>query len=88
MSSAESPNWTLTPYIIQTILPLIAPALYAASIYMILGRIILLTDGEKHSIIKKKILTKVFVAGDVVSFLLQGAGERDLMPTKQDENRV
>lgn len=74
MSSSESPNWTLSPYIIQTLLPLIAPALYAASIYMILGRIILLTDGEKHSIIRKNLLTKVFVAGDVLSFLLQGAG--------------
>ncbi|KAL1591359.1 hypothetical protein SLS60_012058 [Paraconiothyrium brasiliense] len=73
-SSAESPNWTVPTYSLQTILLLVAPALYAASIYMILGRIILLTDGEVHSIIKKKWLTKIFVMGDVVSFLMQGAG--------------
>ncbi|CAH0054382.1 unnamed protein product [Clonostachys solani] len=74
ISSTESPNWTLPPYIIQTILPLVAPALYAASIYMVLGRIILVTNGEKYSIIKKNFLTKIFVASDIVSFLLQGGG--------------
>lgn len=41
---------------------------------MELGRIILLTDGEQHSIIPKKWLTKIFVIGDVVSFCLQAAG--------------
>ena len=42
---------------------------------MMLGRIILVTDGEHHSIIPKKWLTKIFVCGDVVSFLMQGAGK-------------
>jgi hypothetical protein len=55
----------------QSLLLLVAPALFAASIYIILGRIILLTDGEKHSLIRQKWLTKVFVAGDVLSFLMQ-----------------
>ena len=41
---------------------------------MVLGRIILLTDGESHSVIKKKWLTKLFVTGDVVSFFTQVAG--------------
>jgi hypothetical protein len=54
---------------------LVAPALYAASIYMMLGRIILVTDGESHSVIRKNWLTKIFVAGDVVSFIMQGAGK-------------
>ena len=74
-SSQETPDWTLGPYIVQSLTLLIAPALFAASIYMTLGRIILLVDGERHSIIPKKWLTKLFVAGDVLSFLLQGAGE-------------
>ncbi|CAG9946555.1 unnamed protein product [Clonostachys rosea f. rosea IK726] len=34
----------------------------------------LVTNGEKYSIIKKKFLTKTFVASDIVSFLLQGGG--------------
>ena len=75
VSSQESPNWTLGPYIVQTLLLLIAPALFAASIYMELGRIILLVDGEVHSLIKKRWLTKLFVTGDVLSFTLQAAGE-------------
>ncbi|KAK9243110.1 RTA1 like protein-domain-containing protein [Lipomyces tetrasporus] len=74
LSSRESPNWTMGPYIIQTLFLLLAPALFAASIYMELGRIILLVNGESRSLIKRKWLTKTFVTGDVLSFLMQGAG--------------
>jgi hypothetical protein len=74
MSSSESPNWTLGPYLIQTMLLLLAPALLAASVYMLLGRIILVLRAESHAMLKKKWLTKVFVTGDVLSFLLQGTG--------------
>lgn len=66
--------WALGPFIMQSLLLLVAPALFAASIYIILGRIILLTDGEEHSAIRQKWLTKLFVGGDVLSFLLQGGG--------------
>jgi hypothetical protein len=59
----------------QSLLILIAPALFAASIYIILGRIILLVDGEKYALVRRKWLTRVFVAGDVASFFMQGAGE-------------
>lgn len=59
----------------QELLLLLAPALFAASIYMVLGRIILLVDGEKSSVIRSKWLTKLFVAGDVLSFLVQSAGK-------------
>ncbi|OBT69395.1 hypothetical protein VE03_01136 [Pseudogymnoascus sp. 23342-1-I1] len=74
MSSQQSPNWTIGPYVMQTLLLLVAPALFAASIYMVLSRIILLVDGESHALIKKKWLTKIFVCGDVASFMLQGGG--------------
>ncbi|KAH7122075.1 RTA1 like protein-domain-containing protein [Dactylonectria estremocensis] len=73
-SSSESPNWTVKPYVVQTLLLLISPALFAASIYMILGRIILVVDGESYSPIRRVWLTKLFVLGDVLSFCLQGAG--------------
>ncbi|WZH47095.1 RTA1 like protein-domain-containing protein [Fusarium acuminatum] len=49
---------TLGAYIIQSIFLLVAPALFAASIYMELGRI----------------LTAIFVTGDVISFFMQGGG--------------
>ncbi|KAF7910799.1 uncharacterized protein EAF01_002308 [Botrytis porri] len=75
LSSRENyGDWTLGPYIMQTLLILIAPAFFAASIYMVLGRIIVLTDGEQYSIIRARWLTKIFVAGDVLSFLMQSSG--------------
>ena len=75
MAANETQDWKLGPFILQSLLLLVAPALYAASIYMMLGRIILLTDGEQHSMIRKRWLTKIFVAGDVASFMMQGAGK-------------
>ncbi|EHK49338.1 hypothetical protein TRIATDRAFT_190116 [Trichoderma atroviride IMI 206040] len=66
--------WTLGPYLIQTMFILLAPALFAASIYMILGRIILLVGGQEHAIIRPQWLTKIFVVGDVVCFLLLAGG--------------
>ncbi|KAJ5613370.1 hypothetical protein N7510_006564 [Penicillium lagena] len=74
LSSLETPDWTKGPYVIQSALILIAPALLAASIYMTLGRIILLLDAEKCSLIRLQWLTKIFVSGDVLSFLMQASG--------------
>ncbi|KAG0647859.1 rtm1 [Hyphodiscus hymeniophilus] len=74
ISSNQSPNWTLGPFIIQSITLLVAPALFAASIYMVLGRIIVAIDGEKFSLIRKKWLTKIFVTSDVFSFLVLSSG--------------
>lgn len=78
LSSHESPNWTLGPYLIQTLFLLLAPALLAASVYMLLGRVILILRAESHAILSKKWLTKIFVTGDVLSFFLQGAGKSTL----------
>lgn len=75
ISHTQTPDWTLVPYLIQTLLLLVAPALFAASIYMELSRIIILVDGESHVLIKKKWLTKTFVTGDVLSFFIQGGGK-------------
>lgn len=60
------------PYCIQNIFILLGPALLAASVYMVLGRIIVAFKGQRHSIISVRWLTKIFVIGDVVSFLVQG----------------
>ena len=74
IASRQSPNWTLGPFIVNSILVLVAPALFAASIYMLLGRIILLTGGEQYSTVRRRWLTKIFVGGDVLSFLMQSSG--------------
>lgn len=62
------------PFILQSILLLVAPALFAASIYMTLGRVIGDLGAARYSLIPLRWLTKLFVAGDVLLFLLQGAG--------------
>ncbi|KAH6614960.1 RTA1 like protein-domain-containing protein [Boeremia exigua] len=67
-------QYAQSPYIMQTLLLLLGPALYAASIYMILGRLILLTRGERYSLVRRTWLTKIFVGGDIISFFMQGAG--------------
>ncbi|KAJ4405939.1 hypothetical protein N0V85_004584 [Neurospora sp. IMI 360204] len=74
IAAGQTPNWTLGPYIIQSILILLGPALYAASIYMILGRLIRMLEAEAYSVIRVNWLTKVFVLGDVLSFMAQGTG--------------
>lgn len=61
-------------FIVQTILILLAPALFAASIYMSLKRVIMLLDAAPYSLINVRWLTRFFVGCDVVSFLTQGAG--------------
>lgn len=45
---------------------------------MILGRVITLTEGEQYSLVPRKWLTKLFVIGEVVSFIVQGAGKSNL----------
>ncbi|KAJ9138159.1 RTA1-domain-containing protein [Pleurostoma richardsiae] len=61
-------------FVMQAILILVAPALYAASIYMVLGRLIRALHAEHLSLIPVRWLTKVFVIGDLFSFTLQAGG--------------
>ncbi|KAH8766196.1 RTA1 like protein-domain-containing protein [Diaporthe sp. PMI_573] len=86
MSSNESPNFTKNPYIIQSILLLLGPTLFAASIYMILGRLVVLLEAESYSMIRPRWLTKVFVLGDVLSFFAQGGGGGMLTQAKSADD--
>ncbi|KAH7104912.1 RTA1 like protein-domain-containing protein [Auriculariales sp. MPI-PUGE-AT-0066] len=81
ISSTQTPDWTLIPYIIQTLLLLIAPAFFAASIYMELKRVIFVVKGEHLAPIRMRWLTKLFVGGDCLSLLMQASGG-GLMGTK------
>ncbi|KFY31589.1 hypothetical protein V493_00977 [Pseudogymnoascus sp. VKM F-4281 (FW-2241)] len=62
------------PYVIQNLFILLPPAFFAASIYMTLGRIINAVNGGHLSVVRPSWLTKIFVAGDVLSFLVQAGG--------------
>lgn len=71
---AHNDTISIGPYIIQTLGLLLAPILFAASIYMILGRIMRVVEGQEYSIIRVNWLTKIFVAGDALCFCIQAAG--------------
>ncbi|OBT98627.1 hypothetical protein VE01_03601 [Pseudogymnoascus verrucosus] len=73
-AAAHNRTDALMPYIIQNLFILLPPALFAASIYMTLGRIINAVNGGHLSIIRPTWLTKIFVGGDVFSFMVQGGG--------------
>ncbi|KAF5647019.1 RTM1 [Fusarium tjaetaba] len=85
-STEDHGCWKLGPYVVQSVLLLIAPVLMAASIYMILSRVILLTEGEVHAVIKRRWLTKVFVIGDIVSLQLQSAGGSMMLGANEGNN--
>ncbi|KAL5321395.1 hypothetical protein ACEPPN_009353 [Leptodophora sp. 'Broadleaf-Isolate-01'] len=71
--SAKSPD-DLMPYIAQSLFIILPPSLYAATLYMIFGRIVVLVNNPKASIIQPTKVTKIFVIGDVIAFLLQSGG--------------
>lgn len=73
-ASAHDKTGKIMPFVAQNTMILLAPVLFAASIYIVLGRIIRGTHGEAYSIIKPKRLTKLFVLGDVLSLVIQGGG--------------
>jgi RTA1 like protein len=73
-AASHSMTGELLPYILQAIFPLVAPVLFAASLYMTLGRVVRSVEGSRYSIIRPTWLTKVFVGGDILSFLIQAGG--------------
>lgn len=63
------------PYIIQMFLLLLGPVLFAATLYMSLGRLIERMHGQEYSIISLKYSTKIFVKVMLsLSFIAQLAG--------------
>ncbi|CRK19219.1 hypothetical protein BN1708_012563 [Verticillium longisporum] len=61
-------------FAIQGTFILVAPALFAASIYMILGRLIRTCRAEHLSLIPVNWVTRIFVLGDVIAFTVQASG--------------
>ncbi|KAJ5189042.1 hypothetical protein N7491_005366 [Penicillium cf. griseofulvum] len=86
-SAEEAPDFTTKPYIAQSLMLLLAPAFFAASIYMVLGRIIRLLNGDACSLVRPSWLTKIFVTGDVLSFFIQSGGG-GMLATAKDKSKV
>ena len=61
-------------YILQSVFVLLGPVLFAASVYMVLARLICSVGAEKYSLIRINWVTRTFVIADVVSFLVQSQG--------------
>ncbi|KAF4177570.1 hypothetical protein CNMCM8927_009393 [Aspergillus lentulus] len=72
--SHDKGRTAIGPWALQEMLILCAPPFIAASIYMVLGRIIRAFSAEHHSAIRTKWLTTIFVLNDVICFLTQLAG--------------
>lgn len=79
-ASAHNKTGRIMPYAVQNVFILLGPALFAASIYMCLSRIIRGIRADHLSLIKPRNLTRTFVTGDVLSFVVQG-GAAGLMVT-------
>lgn len=71
--SAGSPT-DLGPYIAQSLCIILPPSLYAATIYMIYGRLVVFVNAAEASIIRPTRVTKIFVCGDVFAFFMQAGG--------------
>lgn len=76
---------TLALLVIQTLLILVAPVLFAASIYMFLARIIAATGLASYSLIRPTRISKVFVGGDVICFLVQAVGAAAVTNAKNEK---
>jgi hypothetical protein len=72
-AAASNSTGKLMPFVVQQNNILLAPVLYAATIYMVLGRVIRQVDGDRYSIIRPTWLTKIFLAGDFVALAIQGS---------------
>ncbi|KAK7705856.1 hypothetical protein SLS64_007804 [Diaporthe eres] len=64
----------LIPYVLQSTLLLLGPILFAASLYMTLSRLVRSLDAAHCAIIPPRWLTRIFVFGDVFSFIIQASG--------------
>lgn len=72
--AAQYPNCSTVPYLLNTILPLMAPAPLAASMYPILGHIIHETGGERLALVRASWRTKILLLGDILSGATQAIG--------------
>ena len=80
-------NLTSMPaFIMQSVLIVLAPAFFSATVYMILGRVITFINAPQLSIVPHRWLTTIFVLGDVTSFLVQGSGA-GLMSSSSSSSR-
>lgn len=67
---------------------LVAPPLFAATLYMLLGRIVLALNAKSYSLVNPRWLTKVIVTSDVICFLVQLGGESEFDLEGNERNSI
>ncbi|KAF3355659.1 hypothetical protein VD0004_g9407 [Verticillium dahliae] len=87
-AAAHNSTGTLMPYVLQSTFLLLAPILFAASLYMTLSRIIRAVDAAHCSIIRPKWLTRIFVFGDAFSFFVQASGAGLRVQAGQKDSKI
>ena len=70
--SARSPDSVML-YALQSLFIILPPSLYAATLYMIYGRLVLFINLPHASLIRPSLVTKIFVIGDLFSFFTQAS---------------
>ena len=79
VGAAQGPAYTLVPYLVNTIVVLVAPALMSASMYAEFSQIVRLTEGQNYTIIGLDWITALFVLGDLICLFAQAAGMSTLV---------
>jgi hypothetical protein len=70
--AAHNNTASIVQFSMQNSFTLLGPTLMAATVYMIFGRLARAMHAENHSIVRVSLLTKLFVGGDVLAFVVQG----------------
>ncbi|KAI0699456.1 hypothetical protein BC835DRAFT_1412640 [Cytidiella melzeri] len=76
-------------YILEYLFITLAPCGFIAMEYVILGRLVHCLNGDKHLLIRPSRVTKVvFVASDIITFLIQASGGAIAVSSRTDINNV
>ncbi|CAG7853916.1 SubName: Full=Related to RTM1 protein {ECO:0000313/EMBL:CCA67907.1} [Serendipita indica DSM 11827] len=75
------------PAVIGQVFIIMAPACFAANLYMLVGRI-MVSIGSTYSIVRPRWITPIFVGMDILAIGLQGLGAGILFGNEDDLNKL
>ncbi|KAF8597909.1 RTA1-like protein [Ceratobasidium sp. AG-I] len=64
----------ITRFIAMNMCTILSPCGFIATVYMLLGRLAIHLEAEDLLLLKPSIITKVFVASDIITFMVQAGG--------------
>ncbi|KAI0763256.1 RTA1 like protein-domain-containing protein [Irpex lacteus] len=75
-------------YIIEYLFITLSPCGFVAAEYVILGRLVHWVKGDRYLLIRPSWVTKVFVASDVITFLIQAFGGTIIVSHQTDIDKI